>query len=235
MIVNANEKRLRCTAEMEDIKNDNENEDIARFHKACCNGNAEYVKEFLLKGTDYYLHGIELACCRGHLEIVKLLLSRGPPFQLTPDSGFLQSCLYQASFEGHLDVVKYLFSCGCTHGLLGACLKGHFNVVEYYVLSGVPVTTECFSFACSSGNPKVIALLISKAFEVIREVLFDDLDYYGIKIIDLCEHGLDIKFLKYLDPELFANVNLFRQQTFIEMSNFIIPDLARVVESYSLV
>ncbi|KAL9657361.1 hypothetical protein ABK040_014350 [Willaertia magna] len=93
------------------------------------------------KGTKINWTSVGLACRYNHLEIVKLLISKGADYTIPTKNG--NRPIHNASFTGHLDVVKYLLDCGesvnvkdSKYGytpLMCASKKGHFELVKLLV------------------------------------------------------------------------------------------------------
>lgn len=102
------------------------------FLGACQEGHMEIIMSLMLKGAKKGVRnwndGFDAACAGGQMKVVKLMMDVGVHYDLN-------SGMYYASREGHLDIVKLLIEKGANNrmmGYLGACFGQHPEVKKYF-------------------------------------------------------------------------------------------------------
>ncbi|CAD5219398.1 unnamed protein product [Bursaphelenchus okinawaensis] len=122
------------------------------------------------------------ASSAGHLDIVEELISNGADiFAIVENVDFKESSLSLASYRGHVEVVKYLFSRmeECSErseelhtGLLEAAMNGHYDVAKALLDGGAPVNlpTENFesplTLAACGGHLELVELLVERGADL---------------------------------------------------------------------
>ena len=152
---------------------------------------------------------------------------------------------YDACFFGQKDLVEWMISSGnnvyWNWGLYGACNGGHEDIVNLLISKGNDISKGNgngmpmhwimgLSGACAGGHRKLINLMISKGATTNTETL----KAYNITTRSLCEHGLPLETLLTLDPELLQKVLTFRHLIECELLSFLLLDLVKIIQKYSL-
>lgn len=136
-----------------------------------------HVVEYLIKqGANVNINDGWLLCYaagNGNLVLVKLLIEHG----LDVDN-YGETAMECAIDEGHLDVVKYLYSLGMRscpdHQLRAAAEKSHWSVVKFLLSQGLcdNIDESVLKHAVQDGRMDVITLLHSRGIEPSEEKLY---------------------------------------------------------------
>jgi ankyrin repeat protein len=174
--------------------------------------------------TDLYL-----ACIDGNLEQVTDLLLKNTynPLELT-------ASLLDASYCGHIEIVKALFAKGATallnRALGRACANGKLDVAKFLISQGATDLDDALEQACFTEQLEVVFFLIKQGAT----------SYYRIRnrqtvALKLCELGLDLKFLRGINSNVFDALLQFRAAICKCLDNWLAADVIKIVQAFSLI
>lgn len=125
-----------------------------------------YIHNDLLKGD--LSEKLEMETKKGNLKLVKILVKHGAEVNPDPFSNY-QNPFLVASFNGHLDIVKYLLPLTdptlYPRGVVTAANGGYLDVVKYLASQGIDVhddDDEALIFASREGHLDIVKYLVEE-------------------------------------------------------------------------
>jgi len=166
----------------------------------------------------------------GDLENVKKFVQKGTDVNK-------ESVLYWASYNGHLEVIKYLVeNCavdvctkhfGCPHPFTNASSNGHFDIVKYFVKIGI----HQYHF-----DDAFCEAVVWNHYDVADYLLKHGANVHDNYLLHLIIENEDLNGIKYL-VENGVNVDLALRK--IVLSEYIYPktkiDAINIVKTHQLI